>query len=196
MEDYQAEFSKIEIVTDETSGLVELDLISRHGQDRATKVRTNFIGHLKKSDPKILMQILEILSKKLPAVKSDEIIVAGEGSAVPVAFALAQIRGVNYNYGMPKRFGNLDSIFSLKENHRGKSERYLYGVKPNDSVIIVEDEVTSGNGVITLHNALKNYGVKVLAIASIIENLNFHTRSKIKTETNLDLVSLVQIKLS
>jgi len=196
MKDYQQLFSKVEILTDETKGLIELDLIERHGQDRATKVRTNFIGHLKKSDPKILMQILEILNKKLPSAKPSEIIVAGEGSAVPIAFSLAQIRGTHYNYGMPKKFGDLNSIFSFKEDHRNKNERYLYGVKPGDSVIIVEDEVTSGGGVITLHNALEDYGITVLAIASIIENMNFNARSNIKTKTNLDLVSLTQIKLS
>ncbi len=196
MEAYQKKFNAIEIISDESNGLIKLDLIDRHGQDRATKVLTNFIGHLRPVKPQFLREILEILNTKLPTPQTNEIVVGQEGSAVTMAYALAEIRNTPFNYGIPQEFGDITTVCSFTEEHRNKRPQYLYGVTPGDSIVVIEDEVTSGEGVITAIKALQAYGCTVVAVASVIENTNFNAREKILNETGLELQSLCKIKLT
>jgi len=195
MSDHTKVFTGVKIVSDETNGLVELDTIRRYNQDRAIKVRNNFVGHLYRAESKRLNQIMEILNQKLLAVGENEIIVGLPTSGVIMAAGLSLVRGIPYNFGVEYEFENKDTAFYFHETDRGKDPQYLYGLKPGDNAIIIEDEVTSGNGVTELTKALREWGVNVIAIASVVEALNFDAREKIKTETGINLTSLVQIKL-
>lgn len=72
---------------------------------------------------------------------------------------------------------------------------YLYGIKPVDKVLLIEDEVTSGRGLAGLASTLREHQVEITAMCSIIETVNFGGRELIKSETGIELVSLVQAEL-
>lgn len=196
MSDYRDSFSNIEIIKDETNGLVSSEAISRHGQDRKTKIKNNFTGNISKSDSKVLLEIVNLLNNKLPEKKENETVVGLITSGIIMSGYLAFSRGSKFNYSVYHEYGDVSKVFTFIEGHRDDQRHFLYGIKPGDDVIVVEDEVTSGKGVIGLTKALTEFGVNVIAIACVIETLNFDARKEIKENTGIDLISLVQIRLS
>jgi len=188
-------FSSIEILSDETNGLVRLDTIERHGQDRATKIKNDFVGHLCKSKSSNALKILELLNNKLPQPDSDEVIVGLPTSGIIMSSPLSIVRDTPYNFGVSLRFGETENIFCFNEDQRDK-KHYFYGIKPGDTALIIEDEITTGGGVIGLTTALRKYGVTVNTIASVVETVNFNAREKIKSEVDIEVTSLLKIRLS
>tara|TARA_B100000508_G_scaffold108364_1_gene86464 strand:- start:3601 stop:4194 length:594 start_codon:yes stop_codon:yes gene_type:complete len=195
MEEHQKEYNQIEIITDDTNGLVELDTVKRYNQDRATKIRNNFVGHLFPAKAELLQQILEKLNPKLVSPDENELIVGLPTSGTIMAPALSLVRGTPYNFGIGHEFESKDTAFGFVEDERNKKPIYLYVLEKHHKVIIIEDEVTSGNGVIALTKAIREWGAEVVEIATVVETLNFGARDKVKEATGLDLKSLVQIEL-
>lgn len=195
MQHFDNLFSNIEIVEDETSGLVKLSLTDRHGESRKTKIKNNFSGQLGLSDSAVLYSLAELVDKKLPQPPKEEVVVGMMVSGVIMAGYLALVRNSKFNYSVFEKYGQPGEALEFEEEHRGKMH-YVYGLKPGDKVIIFEDEVTSGKGVADFTKFLKENGIEVLAIATVIENLNFKAGEFILKETGIDLVSLVRVRLS
>ena len=63
-------------------------------------------------------------------------------------------------------------------------------------MIVVDDEITSGKGVVALTKALREFGVDVYGVGGIIETINFGAREVIRQEIGLELTSLVQVELA
>lgn len=196
MTDYKAAFENVTVVSDETNGLVKLATIERHGQDRKTKIQNNFVGQLSTTDGDTLTKILEILNKKLPSVQDREVVVGLMTSGVIMCGYLAMVRRSRFNYSVHDKFGDYQSAFSFVEGHRDGKVHYLYGIEPGDVALIIEDEVSSGNGVILLTKALREFGVSVMGVGCVVETLNFGARDKILSETGLELKSLIQVTLT
>jgi adenine phosphoribosyltransferase len=188
-------FTNVRIVEDGAEGQMQLSALSRHGDTRKTKIKNNFTGLLQAADSRLLADLCSRVNTKLPAVSGDEIVVGMYKSGIIAAGYLAMQRGVRFNWTTPDKLGDFDKAICYTEDHRDKSH-YLYGVKPSDNVVLVEDEVTSGKGIAGMAAELQKHGVHVIAICSLLETLNFKGREYIKAQTGLDLVSLTKIKLS
>lgn len=195
MQDYNNLFSNIEVIEDETDGLVKLSLTDRHGESRKTKIKNNFSGQLGSSESVVLYSLAELVDKKLPKPSKEEVVVGMMVSGVIMAGYLALVRNSKFNYSIFEKYGQPGESLEFKEEHRSKIH-YVYGLKPGNTVIIFEDEVTSGKGVADFTKFLKGNGIEVLAIATVIENLNFKAREFILKETGIDLVSLIRVRLS
>ena len=68
---------------------------------------------------------------------------------------------------------------------------FLYGLPSNGRVIIVDDEIMTGNTVLNLANVLKENGHEVLAIVVPIESTKYYARKKIE-EAGYRLISHTQ----
>jgi adenine phosphoribosyltransferase len=193
---YKDTYNAIEIINDPTNGLVKLSLSERFESDRKTKISNNFISQLQALDPTVLKDVIKRLNAKLPSPVKDEKILGLVSSGVPLSTALALERGSRFNFSTSGKFSGYEKVFSFSEGHRDDKKHYFYGVEATDSVIIIEDEVTSGNGLISLIKALQKYGVTIIAVCTVIETLTFGAREKIKEETGVDIVSLITVKVS
>ena len=56
------------------------------------------------------------------------------------------------------------------EPHSTRANHYLYGLKKGDKVIIVEDEITSGDTILNAIRSLNKNGILVMGIAAFIIN--------------------------
>lgn len=186
-------YSSVEIVEDDTNGLVKLDIVERIGDKRKTKLSNNFIGLLEPADIRVMQELSRLLAEKIGAV--DETVVVGmHKSGIVAAAHLGNARMSTFSWTTPD---TIDSAgIEYLEDHRPDKAHYLYGISPSDRVILVEDEVTSGKGISGLALALKAQNIGVVAIASYIETVNFGGRELIRDQTGLDLVSLVKVRLS
>lgn len=194
MAEYNESYKNIEVVEDKTDGSVELVTVQRHGSTRKTKIKNNFTGLLEPSNSKNFLHIAKLLNDELP--EDDAIVVGMYKSGIIMAGYLALARESRLAWTTPDQIGDVASAVCFKENHWDSKAHYLYGLEPGDSVIIVEDEVSSGKGVAGFANELIANGIDVAAICSVIETLNFGGREHIRNECGIELVSLVKIKLS
>jgi adenine phosphoribosyltransferase len=193
---YKDKFNKITIVKDETNGAVKLSLIERFESDRKVKISNNFVSQVETLDAIVLKQVIQLLNNKLPAHQPTEKILGLASSGIPMATALALHRESKFIFSTSGKFGNYENVFCFSEAHRNDKKHYFYGLEPTDEVIIIEDEVSSGLGLSNLIKALQDYGVNILAVCTVVEVLNFEAREKLKQECNIDLLSLIEVKLS
>ncbi len=189
-------FTELDIISDETHGAVKLGLTERFEADRKTKISNNFVSQVETLDAKVLKKVIEILNSKLPPMQNEEKILGLATSGIPMATALALQRGSKFNFSSSGKFGDFKSAFSYTEAHRDEKLHYFYGIKSGDKVIIAEDEVSSGLGLLHLIKALQAYNVNILAVCTVIEVVNFNAREVLKEKTGTDLISLIKVKLS
>lgn len=192
---YSDRYSSVKIIEDPTNGLVKFGLIDRVGSERKTKITNNFVSQVEVLDAKVLKTIIGLLNGKLPTGEGKEKILGMQSSGVPMATALALERSSKFVFSTSTNFGLRQDVFSFSEGHREDKKHYIYGLEKGDSVIIVEDEVTSGYGIALLVKALMDYGMKVIAVCTAIETLTFGARKLVKDETGIDLISLIKIEV-
>lgn len=66
----------------------------------------------------------------------------------------------------------LDHEVHFSEPHSTNSEFYLYGIGAGTSVMLVDDEIDSGNTLVDCVSSLRRAGAHVLAVATAIEALH------------------------
>ena len=193
---YKDKYTSIQVIDDPTNGLVKLGLIDRVDSDRKSKITNNFVSQIGVLDPNVLKTVIKKLNDKLPLKTAGEKILGLQYSGVPMATALALERGSRFVFSTATNFGNIQDVFSFTEGHRNNSKYYFYGLEKGDSVIIIEDEVTSGKGMVDLIKALRIYNVDIVAVCTALETVTFGARDLIKNEIGIDLISLIKIDIN
>jgi orotate phosphoribosyltransferase len=59
----------------------------------------------------------------------------------------------------------------------------------------VEDEVSSGLGLLHLINALQEYGINIIAVCTVIEVVNFNAKKMLEEKCGIELISLIKVEL-
>ena len=196
MLDYNQTYKHVEITEDDSNGQIKLSIVTRHGENRKTKLKNNFVGLLDNADSRLLLELCHLLNKKLPNNINDELVVGMYKSGIIMAGYLALERRSSFTWSTPDKLGDYEDAIYYNENHRNTEAHYFYGLKSGDRVILVEDEITSGKGMVGLTKVLREQGIEVRAICSILETVNFGGRDLIETETGLSLISLARVELS
>ncbi len=75
---------------------------------------------------------------------------------------------------------DLGNKTSLSDPYIPKEPLYLYGAKKNDKVILVDDEIYSGDTMLMAIKDLSDKGIQVAAAVAIVECLNFKAREKLE----------------
>lgn len=185
-------YTRLRIESDLTDGLVTLSLVERLGDQRKTKVKNNFTGLLEPADSAVVTKLANILAGQIGDV-NETVVVGMYKSGIVTAAYLGLARRTRFAWTTPDSLDEACLVFN--EPHRANSQHFLYGLSIDDRVILVEDEITSGHGIVGLTKVLNEVGIRVVAITSFIETLNFGGRAYIKQETGLDLISLTKIRL-
>lgn len=138
-------------------------LVDRNNSDkRACKIAHPWDGRLKPVSHTELFADAEKLAEQLDLEKADYIVGFAEGGLIP-AFAVASVanKPMVGSYRVRCKLPN-EIIFS--EPHSERSAHYVYGLCPGDKVIIVEDEITTGD---TLENAIRSFAEKNIEVVDI-----------------------------
>jgi len=188
-------YEKLSIIEDGSHGLLKLSTIARHGGNRKTKIVNNFIGVLEAADSTTVLQLCQELNKRLPAVTNDEVVVGMYKSGIIMAGYLALARGTRFTWSTPDEYGDTSQVIKYAEDHHVAATHHFYGLKPGDKVVLVEDEVTSGKGLVGLVELLRSKDIEVITICSMLETVNFGGRELIKNSTGIELISLAKLEL-
>jgi len=188
-------FNGINILQDDTAGLIEVSTAERIGDNRKFRILNNFNGRFSCTNANDLVTIVDILNSKIDQKISDEIVVGFIEGSVILAFELARQRGVRYTCSTAAKVVGYKEKLRFSESHKVDSEFILYGLKKGDRVMLIEDEISTGDSFVEVINMLQSSGVEILNICTVFEVVNFNAREKLKNQFGLDLVSLIQLEL-
>lgn len=190
------EYSHFSIIRDETNGLLRLSLAKREGDGRSYYLRNNLDERFELGKPSNALNAVKVLNDKLVTAKPHETVMGfAEGSTL-LAWLLAFLRGSNFVTSTKSQKSDYLTPIVFEEEHRSVDSRhYVYPIQPGSQVLMIEDEVSTGRTIVNAYKRLYDFGVDVIGIAAIVEIANFAGREKIRRETGLDVVSIVEIEL-
>ena len=156
--------------------------IKRNNSDsRETKIIHQFDGRAMPLEPRILEQCAQELSKNFKSLDFDYVIGFAEGGLIP-AFSVAQSlrKPLLCSYRVRMILSN---EITFSEPHSAIPDHYLYGLRENDRVVIIEDEITTGRTILNAVDALNRSNVKVIGLGSfLLNNLDMNNYSIIKDQ--------------
>ena len=102
------------------------------------------------------------LYSKFGGEEFDYVLGFAEGGMVPAfALSMAAQRPLIGSYRLRLK---LEGEILFQEPHSERSAHYVYGLKPGDRVVIVEDEITSGKTTGNAVKALEDAGIHVCGV--------------------------------
>ena len=133
-------------------------------------------------DPLVMVRAIEWLVKRVDVTGIDYVLGIPEGGYAP-AYAFAAQTGLRVVFATVWQ-PDADTVVSFREEHDRPplDMKYVYGLSPGDSVIIVEDEVTSGRTVVNCVRALRARGIHCDQVASLYASDDGAMRERLAAE--------------
>ena len=139
-----------------------------NGDHRQSKILHSFDGRGFPLDPEVLESHIRCFKRLSSSIDFDYVLGFAEAGLLPAyAFARLSKKHLVGSYRVRMRLPN---EISFLEPHSRISRHFVYCLKDGDKVIIVEDEVTTGNTIVNAVNSLEQKGVRVSGIFSLILN--------------------------
>lgn len=162
-------------------------VVERNNNDlRKDKVIHPFDGRVTPLEPSLLKQHACALAEKLDLHEVNYILGFAEGGLIS-AYAISEVTGIPFVGSYRVRL-KLDNEIHFKELHSERANHFIYGLHPDDKIVIIEDEITSGQTLLNVlvqlelrHIQVQDIGVFVLnCTAEVIhkfEQLGYHIKS-------------------
>ncbi|GEM_PF-3587615 len=141
----------------------------RNNKDkRKEKLIHPFDGRVTPLDSTVLREHATQLAEKLSLEGVDYILGFAEGGLIP-AYMVAEVAGIPFIGSYRVRLKLSHEIHFL-ENHSERAHHFIYGLHPGDTVVIVEDEITTGQTLLNVIAELESRQIKVKDIGLYILN--------------------------
>jgi adenine phosphoribosyltransferase len=127
-----------------------------------------FDGRVAPLDTSLLADAVSVLKDRVSNLAFDYVLGFAEAGVLP-AFLLAHLMHKPLAVSYRVRLG-LPNEVSFLEPHSHISSHFIYSLKPGNTVLIVEDEITSGNTVLNALDALTQHRISVIGVCALIIN--------------------------
>jgi len=143
-------------------------------------------------DPEKILKVIRCLSKKIDWKNVDYVVGFDSGGIIPSVF----LSFVNKKPLLIAYKLNLDLPHRIKflEPHAVKKDIYIYGLKRGNRVVLVDDEIYSGDSMVEAIKELQKGGIIIKDIVCLIEAVKLGARNKIR-EFGFDLKSYLKHNL-
>ncbi len=131
------------------------------------------------------------LLHEVPAVTDVDAILGLDAGGIVPALALSLASGLPYKLAWKVRVP-LPGAVHFVEGHANRPNVFAYGIAPEHSYVLIDDEVTTGVTLVNLAQALRRHGANPVAAVCLAEDTRYQARSVIE-EFGLPLVSLARI---
>ncbi|MCF7798522.1 phosphoribosyltransferase [Candidatus Woesearchaeota archaeon] len=138
----------------------------RNGDTKKFKIIHPFDGRVDPLQPQFLQDVGRQLATKLNTTKIDYIVGFAEGGLLP-AYGVSQATNIPMIGSYRVRLKHENEITFI-EPHSERANHYIYGLKKNDNIIIVEDEITTGSTLVNAITEFERLGVNVIDIGTYI----------------------------
>jgi adenine phosphoribosyltransferase len=143
--------------------------------------------------PDLLKEVTDELVKHLTAIQPFDKIVTMEAMGIPLATILSLTLHVPFSI-IRKRCYELPDEYSVTQiTGYSTSSLYINGIKPGDSVVIVDDVLSTGGTLRAVLSSLQQIGVMVKGVYIAVDKGT--TAEKISKEFHVPIHSLVHIRV-
>ena len=190
------QYTGFRVERDDSGGSVALTLASRENDGRSYYLRNDLDGRFTPADPQRLARVSTKLAELLPPKTDNEIALGFAEGGLILAASLAGARGSRFACSTKTQRNSTGPVIEFVEGHRNdKPAHFVYALQPGAEVVIVEDEISTGDTVLSAYASLTAADITVTGIASVAEILNFGGRERIFEGTGLPLSSLITLEL-
>lgn len=147
-------------------------------------------------EPARLRAAARTLVEGLGLTDKPDCVVGLAPGGIAIAIAVALELDVKAVIAYKTKLG-LDHEVRFSEPHATNSIFYLYGVSTGTSVVLVDDEIDSGNTLLDCVTSLRGAGAVVIAAGTAVEGLHGgRSQGREKLESvGVDLTSLARVEL-
>lgn len=133
-------------------------------------------------DPRDMTRAIAWLAQRVDITGIDYVLGIPEGGYAP-AYAFAAQTGLRVVFATLWQ-PHADDVVSFREEHDHPplDMKYIYGLPSGASVIVVEDEVTSGRTVVNCVRALRGRGIRCDQVASLYAADDHGMRERLEAE--------------
>ncbi|AXV37564.1 MAG: purine phosphoribosyltransferase family protein [Methanobacteriaceae archaeon] len=118
-------------------------------------------------------------------------IVCVEAMGIHIATALSLKTEVPFVVVRKRSYGLPGEVAVHQVTGYSEGELYINGIKKGDRVILIDDVVSTGGTIIAVLNALKNMGVDIVDVITVIEKGK--GKEIVKNETGFSVKTLIKV---
>lgn len=178
-------------LTNLTTSLKQSPIVNKDGYHYVIHPITDGIPKITST---LLKEVTDALKERIQSFTPFDRLVTMEAMGIPLATALCLDMDTPFTI-IRKRSYNLSDEQPVKQK-TGYSESTLFinGLKGNDSVVIVDDVLSTGGTLKAVLHTLQNMNVSVKAVFVVVDKGN--AAHKLSEETGIPIKSLVHISVS
>jgi len=165
------------------SGRFDVKIVRRINSKKKRDFRVIFpLDGVKNSiRPILLKDATQVILGKLGdgLIKKADYILALDRGGLVLGLSLSLAKNIPLKIAWKHNL-DLGNKIALTDPYIPNEPLYLYGAKKDDRVILVDDEIYSGDTMLITVKDLANKGIYVVAAIAIVECLNFNAREKLE----------------
>lgn len=144
--------------------------------------------------PDLLKEVTQALKQKITLFTPFDKLVTMEAMGIPLASALSLDMNIPFTIIRKRSYGLSDEQPVKQQTGYSESTLFINGLKENDSVIIVDDVLSTGGTLKAVLHTLKKMGVIVKAVVVAVDKGD--AAKSLSKETKIPIQSLVHIQVS
>jgi len=139
-------------------------------------------------EAEMLQEVADEIEKRMPKVDK---IVTMEAMGIPIATALSLKTGIPFNIIRKRKYGLPGEIEVIQKTGYSESRLYINGIKKGESIVIVDDVLSTGGTLKAVVNALKN----VVDIKGVYIAVCKGNKEEIERQIGMKIHTIVDIKV-
>jgi adenine phosphoribosyltransferase len=141
-------------------------------------------------DPELLTEITDKIASDMPECTR---IVTMEAMGIPLATALSLKTKIPFTIIRKRQYGLPGEVEVHQKTGYSTSQLYINGISKNDSIVIVDDVLSTGGTLLSVVERLHNIGASVKKIFIVVNKTDKDT---IQSRINIPIVTLADITVN
>jgi len=141
--------------------------------------------------PELLADIVHEMKQLIQPFLPIDKIVTMEAMGIPLAAVLSQHLQVPYTIIRKRSYGMPNELRVKQKTGYSTSTFYINGLQPKDSIVIVDDVLSTGGTLLSIIHSLQTLNVNIKTVVIVIEK--GHIARSITKKTGVSIASLVHI---
>ncbi len=160
-------------------------IVNKNGYNYIIHPITDGIPYI---EPALLEEVADEIEKRMPRIDK---IVTIEAMGIPIATALSLKTGIPFTIIRKRKYGLEGEIEVIQKTGYSESRLYINGIEKGESIIIVDDVLSTGGTLKAVVNALKD----VVDIKGIYIAICKGNKEEIERQIGMEIYTLVNIRV-
>jgi adenine phosphoribosyltransferase len=143
--------------------------------------------------PELLNEVTDEMQKRIEHCGKIDKIVTMEAMGIPLATALSLKMDIPFTIIRKRAYGLPDEVSVKQVTGYSKSQLYINGLKKGDTIVIVDDVLSTGGTLRTVLSVLKTMDIAVKGVFIAVDRGN--VAENIAKESNVPIDALVDIDI-